>query len=88
MWRSVARARQLQQRPPLPLLARLHATTAATAKDSSSGSSSDAASAAVTGAGDVGPCPLLEAERLFPTCLEFDLPSPVAGHCLGLRLPR
>ena len=68
---------QLQQRPPLLLpLARLHATTAATAKDS------------VTGAGDVGPCPLLEAERLFPTCLEFDLPTPVAGHCLGLRLPR
>ena len=57
------------------------ATTAA-AKDS------DAAAAGVTGAGDIGPCPLLEAERLFPTVVEFDLPPPVAGHCLALRFPR
>lgn len=75
-------------------MASASATASAATKDSSS---SDAAATvpsggggggSVTGAGDIGPCPLLEAERIFPTCMEFDLPPPVAGHCLGLRLPR
>lgn len=80
------------QHPPRQLPAggaRLYVRAAPSSAPTAAAKDSDAAAAAgVTGAGDIGPCPLLEAERLFPTVVEFDLPPPVAGHCLALRLPR